>query len=83
MEVISFMFDPYEVLGVPVGTSLKDCKKAYRKLSARYHPDSGGASEKFLEVQKAWGMLKDGTYIALPKLHGLTHVGLFQFAIYE
>ena len=34
------MRDPYEVLGVPHGATDEQIKKAYRKLSRQYHPDS-------------------------------------------
>ena len=55
------MLDPYSVLGVPRGASDEEIKKAYRKLSRKYHPDANinnpnkeQAEEKFKEVQQAY-----------------------------
>lgn len=78
------MKNPYDVLGVKSNTSLDDCKKAYRKLCAKYHTDSvTGDREKFDEVQEAWGMIKSGKYVTLkiPKSRSLTHSSLFKFAV--
>ena len=36
------MADYYEVLGVDRGASDQDIKRAYRKLSRKYHPDIAG-----------------------------------------
>jgi len=53
----------YEVLGLPLGASKVEAKKAYRKLAIRFHPDkyTGSdktvAQEKFLEIQKAYQSL--------------------------
>ena len=54
------MFDPYSVLGVSRDASDDEIKKAYRKLSRKYHPDANinnpnkaQAEEKFKEVQQA------------------------------
>lgn len=60
------MRDPYEVLGVPRGASDDEVKKAYRKLSRKYHPDANvnnpnkdQAEEKFKEVQQAYKAIMD------------------------
>lgn len=54
--------DPYEVLGVSKDASADEIKKAYRKLSKKYHPDINheeGAEEKFKEVNDAYDILGD------------------------
>lgn len=55
------MFDPYSVLGISRNASDEEVKKAYRKLSRKYHPDANinnpnkeQAEEKFKEVQQAY-----------------------------
>lgn len=32
-------FDPFEILGIPKDATLRDVKKAYRKLALEFHPD--------------------------------------------
>lgn len=58
----------YEVLGVSKTASQDEIKKAYRKLSRKYHPDSNpdrspaeakAAEAKFKEVQNAFDTLSD------------------------
>uniref|UniRef100_A0A182JBP6 Uncharacterized protein n=1 Tax=Anopheles atroparvus TaxID=41427 RepID=A0A182JBP6_ANOAO len=53
-------FDPYEILGVPLGSSQKDIKKAYRTLSLILHPDKETGDEKaFMKLTKAYQALTD------------------------
>lgn len=54
--------NPYEVLGVSKDASADEIKRAYRKLSKKYHPDlnhEAGAEEKFKEVNDAYEILSD------------------------
>ena len=53
------MANAYETLGVPKGASEDEIKKAYRKLAAKHHPDRGGDTAKFQEVQGAYETLSD------------------------
>jgi len=52
------MATSYETLGVSINATLKEIKKAYRKLAFKYHPDKGGDAEKFNEVQEAYEELE-------------------------
>jgi molecular chaperone DnaJ len=53
--------DYYEVLGISKDASEDDIKRAYRKMSRKYHPDIAGAEfeEKFKEVNSAYEVLSD------------------------
>jgi DnaJ-class molecular chaperone len=54
--------DYYKILNVPRSASSADIKRAYRKLSLKYHPDknpSPDAAQKFAEIAAAYDVLSD------------------------
>ena len=55
--------DFYQVLGIDRSASAKDMKSAYRKLTAKYHPDKNhgnkDAQDKFILITKAYETLSD------------------------
>jgi curved DNA-binding protein len=53
------MANAYETLGVPKGASDDDIKRAYRKLASQHHPDKGGDTQRFQEIQSAYDTLSD------------------------
>jgi DnaJ-class molecular chaperone len=57
------MKDYYYILGVTSKASLEEIKKAYRKLSTKFHPDKNDGDaffeERFKEIQEAYEVLSN------------------------
>jgi DnaJ-class molecular chaperone len=53
--------DYYKVLGVSKTATQDEIKKAYRKLAMEHHPDRGGDTIRFAEINEAYETLKDTT----------------------
>jgi translocation protein SEC63 len=56
-------FDPFEILEITTSATDQEIKKAYRKMSLKYHPDRNPndplASSNFIQVTKAYNALTD------------------------
>lgn len=53
------MTDYYQTLGVDRNASQNDIKRAFRSLASKHHPDKGGDTVKFQEIQAAYATLSD------------------------
>jgi len=51
--------DYYRVLGVESSASAEDIKRAYRRAASRHHPDKGGDTQQFQEIEEAYRVLSD------------------------
>jgi curved DNA-binding protein len=53
------MSDYYSTLGVGKNANADEIKKAYRKMAAKHHPDRGGDTKQFQQIQEAYDTLSD------------------------
>lgn len=49
---------PWSVLGVEEGCGFAEAEEAYKALAKELHPDVGGSTEEFQELQEAWQEIK-------------------------
>lgn len=83
------MINPYEILGVSNNSSEEVCKKAYKLLVKKCHPDIGGNAEDFRRVNEAYNLLKRYNFnnsvildiCGVSVKYGLSHKDLFTFSI--
>ena len=66
--------DFYKILEVDHNTSTKDMKKAFRRLSKRYHPDlnpgNKDAQQMFIKLNRAYETLSDPEKKKIYDLYG-------------
>ena len=53
--------DYYQILGINRTASEDEIKSAFRRLASKNHPDKGGDTKKFQEIQEAYSVLSDPT----------------------
>jgi curved DNA-binding protein len=51
--------DYYQILGIERTANEDEIKQAFRKLASKHHPDKGGDTQKFQEIQEAYSVLSD------------------------
>lgn len=51
--------EAYQILGIPRTATKDEIKAAYRRKAHEHHPDKGGSTAKFKEVQQAYNLIKD------------------------
>jgi curved DNA-binding protein len=51
--------DYYQILGVDRSSTPEQIKQAYRKLASKHHPDKGGDTVKFQQIEEAYRTLSD------------------------
>lgn len=71
--------NPYRILGVADNSPLNVCKKAWRALTRKYHPDNGGDAVKFDEVNKALELIESGFQVQGITKKALHHKTMMTF----
>lgn len=51
--------DHYKILGINKTASPDEIKKAYRKLASQHHPDKGGDTSTFQQIEESYRILSD------------------------
>jgi len=60
----------YALLGAEKDATPDELKKLHRKLALKHHPDKGGDSEKFKEINEAYDVLRDAEKRAVYDKYG-------------
>jgi curved DNA-binding protein len=75
--------DYYQTLGLTRDATDDEVKQAYRKLASKHHPDKGGNTAKFQEIQAAYEAITSGkakhnadpAYSGFQDLHDMFNMG--------
>lgn len=59
IETVESGFDPFMQLEISRDASMNEIRKAYKRMSLKYHPDKGGDPKKFILISKAYAALTD------------------------
>ena len=78
------MIDYYSTLGVAKTASQDEIKRAFRRLASQHHPDKGGDTARFQEIQAAYDTLGDAAKRQQydnprPQFNNFNHAGGPQF----
>lgn len=57
--------DPYKILGINPGTSLKEIKKAFKDKAQRFHPDKGGTVTEWLKISNAYDTIIEKKHVPI------------------
>ncbi|KAG8213021.1 hypothetical protein J3R82DRAFT_11413 [Butyriboletus roseoflavus] len=77
LSVLVSAADLYKALELSNHASEQDIRKAYKRLSRKYHPDKNkdpGAEEKFVEIAHAYEVLSDSTVSQKHALSDMTPI---------
>lgn len=75
------MYNPYNILGVQDNTSIEECKKAYKKLAIKYHPDKGGNAEEFCKITSALNSIRGGFIIKVKVTKKVRHINIMALTV--
>lgn len=68
--------DYYKILGIEKNASSDEIKAAFRRLAMEHHPDRGGNSEKFKEINEAYQVLSNSEKRGQYDQFGTTYEGM-------
>lgn len=57
--------DPYKILGINPGTSIKEIKKAFKEKAQRFHPDKGGTVTEWLKISNAYDTIIEKKHVPI------------------
>ncbi len=71
----------YEILNVTYKATDEEIKKAFNKLSKKYHPDKSRNTSQYQKIQRAYEILSDRTLKTIYDTDGLDEVIRYEHAV--